>query len=378
MKLRIVGDAAKPGPERWPEPLEPAAPMTVVHDVRGSSHDRSLLRELRQAGLSGPVLLAQEGAPLREPLEESLGPGTLVRGHGAALVTALQAAAGPPVAVGAAAAAYLDGRKIVDLWGGVRDARDGRPWERDTMVLVFSSTKGMAATAVHVAHAKGLFGYDDPVSDHWPEFAQAGKHAIVIRELLAHQAGLPFVDEDLDVDTMADLDALADVLARQAPVWEPGTRHGYHAITIGWYEGELIRRVDPAGRSLGRFFAEEVAEPLEAEFHIGLPEDISDERIATVQPAKRSQTLLGLGELPLRLVASLLNPRSPTVRTLTTPTALFDSASWNGRRLLEIEVPAGNGVGEVRAVARIYGSIAAGGRELGLDAATLRAMEAPA
>lgn len=280
--------------------------------------------------------------------------------------------------VGAAVAVFYEGRKIVDLWGGFRDRARRLPWEEDTMVMMFSTTKGMAATAVHVAHARGLFGFDDQLADHWPEFAQAGKDAITIRQLLAHQAGLPFVSADLDMEAMSDLDVMAEVLARQAPVWEPGTRHGYHAITSGWYEGELIRRVDPGGRTLGRFFAEEVAGPLSAEFYIGLPGNVPDDRIATIYPAKRSQMLASFGQLPLRLLAALFNPRSLTVRTLTTPAVLFDTDSWNSRNLLEIELPSSNGVGEVRAVARVYGSIAIGGAELGLDRETMTAMEEPA
>ncbi len=280
--------------------------------------------------------------------------------------------------VGAAVAAFYEGRKIVDLWGGFRDRARQLPWEEDTMIMVFSSTKGMAATAVHVAHAKGLFAYDDRIADHWHEFGQADKEEITIRQLLAHQAGLPFVHTDLDMETMSDLDVMAEVLAQQPTVWKPGSRHGYHAVTLGWYEGELIRRVDPDGRTLGRFFAEEVAGPLNAEFYIGLPHDVPDDRIATIYPAKRSQMLLNFGQLPLRLIAAMLNPRSSTVRTLTTPAVLFDTDSWNSRTMMDIELPSGNGVGEVRAVAQIYGSIASGGAELELDKETLTAMEEPA
>lgn len=277
--------------------------------------------------------------------------------------------------VGAAVAAYHEGKKIVDLWGGHRDGEGRLPWERDTMVTVFSATKGMAAVAVHVAHARGWFGYDDLVAEHWPEFGRDGKEAVTVRQLLAHQAGLPFVDEDLDFGTMANPDAMASVLARQTPVWVPGTRHGYHAVTIGWHEGELIRRVDPRGRTLGRFFADEVAGPLDADFHIGVPANVSEDRIATVLPAGRFRALLTLHRLPLKLVAALLKPRSVTARTLMSPRQLFDTRNWNRRELREMEIPASNGTGEVRAVARIYGIVAAGGAELGLDPETLTAME---
>lgn len=280
--------------------------------------------------------------------------------------------------LGAAVAATLDGDTVVDLWGGRRDLASGAPWQRDTMVPVFSSTKGMSATAVHVAHARGLLAYDEPVATYWPEFAQGGKDAITVRQLMAHQAGLPLLDERIDLELMADLDRLADVLARQEPAWSPGTRHGYHGVTIGWYQGELLRRVDPDGRSLGRFFAEEVARPLDVEFHIGLPDDVPNERIARIEGISPTRMVRHLHELPWRFVAALLTPGSLTARALTNPRVLADTSTFNRREVLRMEIPAGNGTGEVRALARIYGCLATGGRELGLDKATLMAMEQPA
>lgn len=280
--------------------------------------------------------------------------------------------------LGAAVAATVDGETVVDLWGGTRDPGSGAPWQRDTMVPVFSSTKGMAATTVHVAHAQGLLAYDEPVATYWPEFAQAGKETVTVRQLMAHQAGLPLLDERIDLDVMADLDRLAEVLARQAPMWSPGTRHGYHGVTIGWYQGELLRRADPAGRTLGRFFAEEVARPLDVQFHIGLPDDVPDDRIARIRGISPARMVLHLHELPWRFVAALLTPGSLTARALTNPRALADTNTYNRRDVLRLEIPAGNGTGEVRALARIYGCLATGGRELGLDDETLAAMEQPA
>ncbi len=149
---------------------------------------------------------------------------------------------------GAACAAYWKGEKVVDLWGGKKALGSEEPWEENTVVMMYSTTKGMAATAMAVAHSQGLFEYDKPVSKYWPEFAQNGKDAITIRQLLGHQAGLSAIKEELTPEIIGDLDTLSDILARQTPEWTPGDHSGYHAISLGWYEGELIRRVDPKHR----------------------------------------------------------------------------------------------------------------------------------
>ena len=167
--------------------------------------------------------------------------------------------------IGAAVAAYWRGEKVVDLWGGRRAPDGDAPWNEDTMVVVNSTTKGLAAMTVAVANARGWLDYDAPVARYWPEFAQNGKGEITVRQLLGHEAGLVSLDEILRVDKLSDLDDMARLLARQKPAWPPGTRHGYHAMTIGLYMQELIRRVDPAHRTLGRFFHEEIARPLRIE-----------------------------------------------------------------------------------------------------------------
>ena len=166
--------------------------------------------------------------------------------------------------IGAAVAAYWRGQKVVDLWGGRRAPDGDAPWNEDTMVVVNSTTKGLSAMTVAVASARGWLEYDAPVARYWPEFAQNGKGEITLRQLLGHEAGLVSLDEIPRVDNLMDLDDMARLLARQKPAWPPGTRHGYHAMTIGLYIQELIRRVDPAHRTLGRFFAEEIARPLQS------------------------------------------------------------------------------------------------------------------
>lgn len=207
--------------------------------------------------------------------------------------------------VGAACAVYHEGNKVVDLWGGYRDREALAPWEEDTMVLVFSATKGISALTVALAQSRGMIDYDEKVATYWPEFAQNGKENITVRQLLGHQAGLCAIDEPLNARVLADLDALASILARQRPAWEPGTRHGYHHLSLGLYEGELIRRTDPHHRSLGRFFQEEVAAPLGLTFYIGLPPDVPDSKVATIESFKPLQMLLHMNTMPVGMVLEI-------------------------------------------------------------------------
>jgi CubicO group peptidase (beta-lactamase class C family) len=279
--------------------------------------------------------------------------------------------------LGAACAVYLRGEKIVDLWGGVRDHATGALWEEDTMATVFSTSKGMSAIALAVAHGRGWLDYDAPVATYWPEFAQNGKGAVTVRQLLNHQAGLAAVDTIFDAAKLADLDLVARGLAAQAPAWEPGHRHGYHGITLGWYEGELIRRVDPQGRSLGRFFQDEVATPLGIQFYIGLPKDVPPERVANIKGFHPLQMLLHLHTLPWRFVLAYLNPTSLTARAFNNPRFL-NPAQLDDPAYRVVEIPAANGIGQARAIARAYGAVAMGGAELGLTPATLEALVAPA
>jgi len=194
--------------------------------------------------------------------------------------------------VGAAVAVYRDGVKVVDLWGGFRNGITKAPWAEDTLVPTFSTTKGLSALAVAVAASQGLISYDAKVADYWPEFAQAAKDTITVRQLLSHQAGLPVLDVPLTLPDLADPTKMSAALAAQAPAWIPGTRHGYHAITLGWYESELIRHADPSGRSLGQFFAEETAKPLGLEFYIGLPASVDRNRVAQLHGWSRAEMLL--------------------------------------------------------------------------------------
>jgi CubicO group peptidase (beta-lactamase class C family) len=278
--------------------------------------------------------------------------------------------------LGAAVAAYVGGSRVVDLWGGYRDVSRQDRWLEDTLVLVYSTSKGMAAMAMALAASRGLFSYDEPVSSYWPEFAQNGKAGITVRQLLAHQAGLSGIDAPLNARALADLDGLASVLAEQKPAWEPGTRQGYHALTIGWYESALLRRVDPLGRPLGRFFAEEVAAPLGLEFYFGLPPDLPPSRVARIKGASIPSMLAHVRTMPPGMMASFLRPRSHTARAFGNP-RMRSPADLDKPAYRAVEIPAGGGIGQVRSIARAYADLAAGGPELGLSERTLEELTAP-
>jgi CubicO group peptidase (beta-lactamase class C family) len=281
--------------------------------------------------------------------------------------------------VGAAVAVYRDGVKVVDMWGGYRNGLTKDPWQADTMVNMFSTTKGVAALVVAVAVSRGLISYDARVSDYWPEFAQAGKADVTVRQLLGHQAGLSALKPTPTLADVADPERLSPILAAQTPAWRPGSRHGYHAVTLGWYESELIRRTDPAGRSLGRFMADEIVAPLGLDLYIGLPDSVDRKRVAHVHNWVRAETLLHLGVMPPGFLGASLNPLGLTARTVAVPRGVnaFDG-DYNRDDVRAVEIPSANGIGTARSVARIYGHAAAGGADVGLRSDTLQALKAPA
>lgn len=269
--------------------------------------------------------------------------------------------------IGAAVAAYWRGEKVVDLWGGRRLWDGDAPWEEGTMVVVHSTTKGVAALALAVAHTRGWIDYDAPIARYWPEFAQHGKAAVTLRQLLAHQAGLAWFDAPVAVQHLRDPDALARLLARQKPAWPPGTRHGYHAVSVGLYMQEVFRRADPAHRTLGQFFRQEIAAPLGLDFFIGLPVDVPSRRLATIQPLSRRGALRALPTSPWPFIARVIWPWSLLHRTMR----LLEAVDPNDRDMLSLELVAGNGVGTARAIARLYSVFAEGGGELGVSPDTI-------
>ena len=183
---------------------------------------------------------------------------------------------------GAAVAVYKDGKPVVDLWGGVADPESGRPWERDSIALVFSSTKGMTAILALMLAQRGDLDIDAPVAQYWPEFAAHGKETIPVRYLLSHQAGLAAVDRRFDIDEFCTWEAIVDELAAAKPMWEPGTHHAYHALTYGHLVGEVMRRI--TGKSVGELFQDEIVKPLGLSAWIGLPES-QEPRVARLTAA---------------------------------------------------------------------------------------------
>jgi CubicO group peptidase (beta-lactamase class C family) len=252
--------------------------------------------------------------------------------------------------VGASFAATVNGEIVVDLWGGYADAASTRPWERDTIINVFSTTKAMTALCAHVLVDRGSLDVDSPVARYWPEFAQAGKERVTTRQLLSHTAGLPAIRQPLPTEALYDWARMIEVLAAESPWWEPGTANGYHALTYGHLVGEVIRRI--TGKTPGAFFREEVAAPLGADFHIGLPES-EDSRVADMVPPTTE-------EMAAAGAPTTLDRDTLVGRALSNPPLRAEFANRPDWR--RAEIPAANGHGNARAVARVMAVLACGGR----------------
>jgi CubicO group peptidase (beta-lactamase class C family) len=255
--------------------------------------------------------------------------------------------------VGASVAVTMGDELIVDLWGGTQDVAGTVPWEEDTIINVFSTTKTMTCLSALVLASRGLVDVDAPVATYWPEFAAAGKEGVLVRHLLSHTAGLPGWEVRLDGTDLYDWDKVTGLLAEQAPWWEPGSKSGYHGITQGNLVGEVVRRVD--GRSVGRFFADEIAGPLGADFHIGLgPEH--DDRVALVIPPPAlpagpgGQVEIPRDSIPYRAA----NPRLTAEQSWEIP--------WR-----RAEIPAAGGHGNARSVALAQSAVSAGGSARGVE-----------
>lgn len=250
--------------------------------------------------------------------------------------------------LGASFAVTLEGEIVVDIWGGWADEDKTRRWERDTITNVWSTTKTMTALCALIVADQGELDFDAPVSRYWPEFAAGGKRdKVLVRHLMSHTAGLPGFDEPLKLEDLYDWEKCTSLLAAQEPWWEPGTASGYHAVTQGYLVGELVRRI--SGRTLGQFFAEQVTGPLDADFHIGLPER-EDSRVSFVVPPDID---LGGGDVTPTALKALTNPSLDG----TEPR----SATWR-----RAEIPAANGHGNARAVALIQAAVANGGQVAGV------------
>ncbi|MFD6290943.1 serine hydrolase domain-containing protein [Streptomyces sp. NPDC060205] len=254
---------------------------------------------------------------------------------------------------GAAVAVYRDGHKVVDLWAGTKDIDGAEPWARDTAQIVRSATKGVAAAALLLLHQRGLLDLDAPVGEYWPGFKAAGKERVLVRHVLSHRAGLPVLDHPLTPEESLDPLRGAEAVARQAPVWEPGTDHGYHALTYGWLAGELLRRV--TGDGIGDWIAREIAGPVGADLWVGLPE----REAARVGRVGRAQTPenggAGLRARPKQSVTEAYeNPDSLTRRAFAAITPFPDQ---NDPAYRAAALPATNGIATADGLARFYASL---------------------
>jgi CubicO group peptidase (beta-lactamase class C family) len=254
--------------------------------------------------------------------------------------------------IGAAFAATRDGRLVVDVWGGLADSARKRRWERNTPVLLFSGTKALVAVCLLILLERGEIELDAPVARYWPEFGAKGKATISVADICAHRARLPALRQQVTEADLTDPIEMAALLADQAPETDPRCDFIYHAITYGWLCGELVRRVD--GRSIGRFFAEEVASRLELDIWIGLPKEKLGDVAVMRYPSNWAESFESDQEATARddLLDSVLN--NPVLYPR-------DRVIWNSPELLRAEIPAINGVGTPRSVARLFGCLARGG-----------------
>jgi CubicO group peptidase (beta-lactamase class C family) len=249
--------------------------------------------------------------------------------------------------VGAAVSVIAGGRRVIDLWGGTARAETGEPWREDTIVHVWSCTKGATALCAHILAARGLLDLDALVTDYWPEYGQNGKEATTVAMLLSHQAGVPAVRDPLPAGAFYDTGFMTDTLAAEPPFWEPGSRHGYHALTFGFLVGELIRRV--SGQTLGEFFRTEVASPFGIDFQMGLP-DSELPRLATVMLAGPPPP-----PYPTYLIKALTDPTSvPYLVLFNNGGFLAPGEAESSAARAQTEIGASGGFTNARALARMY------------------------
>jgi CubicO group peptidase (beta-lactamase class C family) len=255
------------------------------------------------------------------------------------------------IEVGASCCIYVRGEKVVDIWGGYLDRDMTQPWQRDTLINVYSTTKGPASLAIAILFDEGLISYDEKVSTYWPEFGAQGKQDVTIAQLLSHQAGLCGVETKLTVADLYDWEKMVNLLAAQRPLWEPGSAAGYHAVTWGYFPGELVRRI--TGKTLGQYFHERVAAPLGADFYIGLPES----------ELARCGVLIGPNHARKKPqaapAAATTAPEFYEIALLNPSIAPFRDASSDIWR--KAEIAAANGQANARGIGTVYGALANGG-----------------
>jgi CubicO group peptidase (beta-lactamase class C family) len=265
--------------------------------------------------------------------------------------------------IGASCCITWEGQTVVDLWGGFSDQEKTRPWEKDTIVNLYSTTKTMTALTALLLADRGQLDFDAPVASYWPEFAANGKERIKVAQLMSHSSGLSGWKERLKTEDLYDWEKMTSLLAAQAPLWEPGTASGYHMVSFGFLIGEVVRRI--TGKSLGTVFREEIAKPLNADFHIGLPAS-EDSRVAEI--------------IPWALPQSTAKPVFNEIQEITFMNMPFDAATTTRTRAWRAaEIPAVNGHGNARSMAEIHSILANGGVAKGKrfmsEAGTRKALE---
>ncbi len=267
--------------------------------------------------------------------------------------------------VGASCSVVLNGKTVVDVWGGWLDTEFTTPWQEDTLINVYSTTKGMGSLAIAILADEGKIDYNAKVVEYWPEFGQAGKEDVTVAQLLSHQAGLCGLKQKTSIEDLYDWEKMVGLLAAQKPLWEPGTACGYHAVTWGYFPGELAKRI--TGKTLGTFFRERVAIPLKADFYIGLP-DSEMHRAGNMIGPNRARTPVKPAEVPTKIPEfypiALLNPN---IR----PFGDASSPAWR-----KAEIAAANGQANARGIAGIYGMLANGGEINGTRIISKKGIEA--
>ncbi|MGW3353003.1 serine hydrolase domain-containing protein [Nonomuraea rubra] len=331
--------------------------MTSGTPEQGHVRRRTVLK-----GVLGAGALAGAHAALTGPAGASVDDGERGVEHGWGRVAdAFRKNFRNPGEVGAACSVYVGGRPVVNLWGGLADREARRPWRENTIVQVASTTKGATAICAHLLVQRGLLDLDAPVARYWPEFAAAGKEQIPVRWLLSHQAGLPIVDGPLTFEQACAWHPVIRAIEAQRPLWQPGTEHVYHSVTYGFLVGEVVRRI--TGKSLGTFFAEEVAAPLGLSAWIGLPEK-QEKRVAKLHeaaPFSYEELLAGMiastgldAETVTAWVNAVWAPGSVQARAGELGGALTAPGYHTTRAWRAAEFPAGNMLADARSVARMY------------------------
>lgn len=261
--------------------------------------------------------------------------------------------------IGASVCVLVDGKSVVDLWGGLADRHSGRRWQHDTVGVVWSCTKGATALCAHILASRGQLQFDTPIAAYWPEFGQRGKDEITVRLLLSHQAGLPHLRQPLSPGVLYDWEQMCEYLAAEEPSWTPGTRQGYHAYTFGFLVGELVRRI--SGKDVGTFFQDEVADPLGLDFWIGLPL----EHESRVAPTIRADPV-PRGEKPWRFLATA-NSDPESIQALIIRNTGRRPGDQDSREAHAALLPGQGGITNARGLAGMYSPLALGGRDQGVD-----------